>query len=93
LAKTFFDEQIFVEKMYLPSVSRVANRMSTLQRELFAELGQNLSLALAAVALDDDAEMWRQLNRILPEQDRHVWAARVYTLLLLQRALDRKALY
>lgn len=70
---------------------------------------QQLSLALAAVwlftfvtmilyhvyqvALDDDTEMWRRLNEILPENDRYVWAARVYTLLLLQRALDKKPLY
>lgn len=78
----------------MSSVSRVANRMGTLQRELYNELGsQQLSLALAAVALDDDTEMWRRLNEILPENDRYVWAARVYTLLLLQRALDKKPLY
>ena len=65
--------------------------MATLRRQLFNELGnQKLGLAMEAVALDDDQEMWLRLNELLPTENRHVWAARVHTLLLLDRALDHK---
>ena len=65
--------------------------MATLRRQLYSELGNaKLGLAMEAVSLDDDVEMWRRLNDLLPVDNRHVWAARVHTLLLLDRALDQK---
>ena len=112
---------ILAGEQTLSSISRIANRMATLRRQLFNELGnRRLGLAMEAVALDDDTEMWnrkrfpkfrvlnpggkpfyrlrtinfcgtqKRLNKLLPEDNRQVWAARVHTLLLLDRALDNK---
>ena len=45
----------------MSSISRIANRMATLRRQLFNELGnRRLGLAMEAVALDDDTEMWNR---------------------------------
>ena len=75
----------------LTSISRIANRMATLRRQLYNELGNSkLQLAMEAVSLDDEEDMWKRLNQLLPSDNRHVWAARVHTLVLLDRALDAK---
>lgn len=75
----------------MSSISRIANRMATLRRQLYNELGNTkLMQAMDAVSLDDEEEMWKRLNKLLPEDNRHVWAARVHTLVLLDRALDAK---
>jgi len=75
----------------MSSISRIANRMATLRRQLYNELGNSkLQLAMEAVSLDDEEDMWKRLNQLLPSDNRHVWAARVHTLVLLDRALDAK---
>ena len=46
------------------SISRIANRMATLRRQLYNELGNTrLSQAMEAVGLDDEEEMWRRLDK------------------------------
>ena len=55
---------ILAGEQTLSSISRIANRMATLRRQLFNELGnRRLGLAMEAVALDDDTEMWNR-NRV-----------------------------
>ena len=52
---------ILAGEQTLSSISRIANRMATLRRQLFNELGnRRLGLAMEAVALDDDTEMWNR---------------------------------
>ena len=52
---------IMAGEQTLSSISRIANRMATLRRQLFNELGnRRLGLAMEAVALDDDTEMWNR---------------------------------
>ena len=47
------------------SISRIANRMATLRRQLYNELGNTkLSQAMEAVGLDDEEEMWRRLDQL-----------------------------
>ena len=50
-------------QIIVSSISRIANRMATLRRQLYNELGNTkLMQAMDAVSLDDEDEMWKRLN-------------------------------